>query len=93
MHKQAPVPRRLPRPQAGEPQAALHSLTIFSVLLRLTSFLLLRRARASSMSMRRMRGMVLPPSSRTVKSTMMMVVVPMSWRFSMDSRPRCRLSA
>lgn len=37
--------------------------------------------------------MVLPPSSKIVKSTITMVVVPMSCRFSMGSRPRCKLSA
>lgn len=68
------------------------ALTIFSVLLRLTSLRFRRRALAS-MSTRRMSGMVLPPSSRMVKSTMTMVVVPMSCRFSMGSRSRWRLRA
>lgn len=45
------------------------------------------------MSTSLMRGMVPPPSSRMVNSTMMMVVVPMSCRFSMGSRPRWRLRA
>lgn len=88
MHVQEPD--LLSLAQATGPTAAL---TIFSVLLRLTSFLFLRRARASSMSTRRMRGMVLPPRSKMVKSTMTMVVVPMSCRFSMGSRPRCKLRA
>ena len=63
-------------------------ITIFSVLLRLMSFMFLRRDWLSSMSMIRIRGMVPPPRRRMVKSTMMMVVVPISWRFSMGSRPR-----
>lgn len=37
--------------------------------------------------------MVPPPRKRIVKSTMMMVVVPMSCRFSIGSRPRCKLKA
>ena len=69
------------------------SITIFSVLLRLMSFLLFRRVWLSSMSMMRMSGMVPPPRKRMVKSTMMIVVVPMSCRFSMGSRPRWRLRA
>lgn len=72
---------------------SVSSITIFSVLLRLTSFLFLRRDWLSSMSMMRMRGMVPPPMRRMVKSTMMMVVVPISCRFSMGSRPRWRLNA
>lgn len=69
------------------------SITIFSVLLRLMSFLFLRRDWLSSMSMMRMSGMVPPPMRRMVKSTIMMVVVPISCLFSMGSRPRWRLNA
>ena len=79
-------------PSERNPPSRRFPLTIFSVLLRLMSFLLLRRD-VSSMSMMRIRGMVPPPMRRMVKRTMTMVVVPINWRFSMGSRPKWRLRA
>lgn len=84
----------------GDSKLTMHStkccfdfITIFCVLLRLTSFLFFRRDWLSSMSIMRISGIVPPPRKRMVNNTIIMVVVPISWRFSMGSKPKWRLKA